>query len=57
MRGRELDGAVPPGTKTCIYEVTAMRSTHRGMSARYTIQSGNASPMPSQVVGPRGLAA
>jgi hypothetical protein len=43
---RFIDRAVPPGTKTCTYEVTALRSTGKGSPATYMIQFGNADRTP-----------
>lgn len=40
-----LDLTLPPGTKTCTYEVTALRSTGKGKPACYPIEFGSAYPM------------
>jgi hypothetical protein len=40
-----LDELLPPGTKQCTYQVTAMRSTGKGASASHIIWLGNAYPM------------
>ena len=40
-----LDDSIPPGTKRCTYEVTAMRSTGQGAAASQTIKFGNAYPI------------
>jgi len=45
-----LDDTIPPGTKECIYEVTAMRSTGKGNVGGYIIQFGCAHPNPSFVI-------
>lgn len=52
-----LDRALPPGTRTCTYEVTALRSTGKGEPARYTIQIGNARANPWLQIKPRRLVA
>src|SRR5688500_13401041 len=54
---RLLDRTLPPGTKTCTYEVTAVRSTGKGASASYTFQFGNAHPIPEFAIKPRRLVA
>jgi len=37
-----LDETLPAGTRTCTYEVTAVRSTRRGELARYMVNFGGA---------------
>jgi hypothetical protein len=55
---RFIDQSLPTGTHTCIYEVTALRSTRRGKPARYMFNlSGLPSAQTSQPKGHQALAA
>jgi hypothetical protein len=55
-----VDRTLPPGTRLCTYEVTALRSTAKGEPARYTIRlgadPGAARVAPVQVKGRRLVA-
>jgi len=54
-----LDETLPPGTRYCTYEVTAVRSTGKGGSGRYWVQFGRRPQdnLPSFQVKPRKLVA
>lgn len=41
-----MDETLPAGTRTCTYELTALRSTRRGSPGRYSMSFGGALRLP-----------